>query len=232
MNNNLIRIEKDNLSEKIENNKINEIQKTTSDNINNILDLEILEIQSEELTKNQIQEITNSTNNWFGIKLDFSDIEVHLSGSDKIFIIKNNWKIIWFLSTKTLKDLEYIYWVSIDKNFQWKWIYKNINNIVPWKKFFLRTQNQNVIKFLQKSGYNVYYWEKAFNEILKNLTKNELLNFFEKLWNNISGFENWVFKNAYPGKMGIEENVKFIDEKFYPWFNHEAWDSILVFYEK
>lgn len=232
MNNNLIRIEKDNLSEKIENNKINEIQKTTSDNINNILDLEILEIQSEELTKNQIQEITNSTNNWFGIKLDFSDIEAHLSGSDKIFIIKNNWKIIWFLSTKTLKDLEYIYWVSIDKNFQWKWIYKNINNIVPWKKFFLRTQNQNIIKSLQKSGYDVYYWQNAFAEILKNLTKNELLNFFEKLWNNISGFENWVFKNAYPGKMGIEENVKFIDEKFYPWFNYEAWDSILVFYEK
>lgn len=232
MNNNLIRIEKDNLSEKIENNKINEIQKTTSDNINNILDLEILEIQSEELTKNQIQEITNSTNNWFGIKLDFSDIEAHLSGSDKIFIVKNNWKIIWFLSTKTLKDLEYIYGVSIDKNFQWKWIYKNINNIIPWEKFFLRTQNQNIIKSLQKSGYDVYYWQNAFAEILKNLTKNELLNFFEKLWNNISGFENWVFKNAYPGKMGIEENVKFIDEKFYPWFNYEAWDSILVFYEK
>lgn len=232
MNNNLIRIEKDNLSEKIESNNIKTIQKLTSENVDEILNLEILEISSKELNENQILEITNSTNNWFGIKLDFSDIKAHLLESDKIFIIKNNWKIIWFLSTKTLKDLEYIYWVSIDKNFQWKWIYKNINNIVPWKKFFLRTQNQNVIKSLQKSGYNVYYWEKAFNEILKNLTKNELLNFFEKLWNNISGFENWVFKNAYPGKMGIEENVKFIDEKFYPWFNYEAWDSILVFYEK
>lgn len=232
MNNNLIRIEKDNLSEKIENNKINEIQKTTLDNINNILDLEILEIQSEELTKNQIQEITNSTNNWFGIKLDFSDIKAHLLESDKIFIVKNNWKIIWFLSTKTLKDLEYIYWVSIDKNFQWKWIYKNINNIIPWEKFFLRTQNQNIIKSLQKSGYDVYYWQNAFAEILKNLTKNELLNFFEKLWNDTSNFEDWVFKKAYPSKMWTQENVKFIDENFYPWFDYEAWDSILVFYKK
>jgi len=199
--------------------------------------LESLWISVEEFLPNNIpneyiQDIQNSTNSWFWIHLSEDDIRNHLFLSDKIFLLKDKGKIIWFSSIKIFRDFTYRYWSAIHKDYQKKWIYSQLNKHVSWKQWFLRTQNQNIIRWLEKSGYKILTGELAYNFMKQKIDEETINNFFSHLDSWVNKYEKWIFKCAYWSAMGNKENVKFIDKWFHPEFIPERWDALLVVYYK
>lgn len=205
---------------------------TKSMDILQSINIGIDEIVCDKLSENEISNIMTLTNTWFWIQLSEEDIKNHLFKSDKIFLLKDREKIIWFSSIIFLEWLVYRFGSVIDSSYQKQWIYSHFNSYISGEEGFLRTQNHNIIKSLNKAWYQTYLWEIAYGHILQRVEKEKIDLFFASLDNWTSTFSKGVFKKAYWSPMWTEETVNFISHEIYPHFNHKEWDALLVFYHK
>lgn len=188
----------------------------------------------EEVSIDFLEELKNVANDWFWINMDLEDIRNHIYKSDEIFILKINWEIVWFSSLVNLKDFTYRFWTVIRKKFQAQWLYKKLSHTILEKdrQYFLRTQNKNIIKSLQKSFDNVIYWKEALLFMNNSLDNEHITDFMMTHWDHDKTLnENWIFKWAYPSwKMWEQSRVNYIDSEFYEDFDSDNGDSLLVVY--
>ena len=201
---------------------------------NMLVNYSILEYKPEDIPENYFDTLMEVANDGFWIQMSLEDVKNHILRAEQVFILKINNQIVWFSSLKELNDFIYRFWTVIKKDYQAHWLYKILSKTILDKKkfYFLRTQNQNVIKSLQKEFKNVLYWEKALQFILSKWINIDSINSFmlfcgdkgKTLW------KNGIFKGVYGWKMWEEHRVKYIDEKFQKWFDSERWDSLLVVY--
>lgn len=209
----------------------------TSDAVKDLVEQNNITIEvynPSNFPENEMQEIINVTRSGFWVNVWDDDIKSHLFKSTHIYIIRNNWIIVWFSSIIIINWFVYRFWTSINKEHQWKWLYKIIWEKIwnDWK-YFLRTQNQNIISSLKKQWFRVLIWEDAYEFLLNNwMSEEELNDFFTNLdwWKKC--LKKGLFKWVYWWPMWDKQNVKFIDKEFYPWFDYESWDSLLVAYYK
>ncbi|PID34954.1 MAG: hypothetical protein CR971_00610, partial [candidate division SR1 bacterium] len=204
----------------------------TSINILKLMGINIEEFLPHNIPKKYIQSIQNSTNSGFGIQLSEDDIKNHLFLSDKVFLLKDKDRVIGFSSIKFFGDLIYRFGSVIHKDYQKKGIYTHLSNYVSGKQGFLRTQNQNVIKSLQKSGYRTLTGELAYDFMAQKIDNENINRFFAHLDNGINKFYRGIFRKVYEGPMGNKENVKFIDKNFHSDFEYKEGDALLVVYYK
>lgn len=200
--------------------------------IRSILDISIEKMIPIELSELYFNDLKNVTNSWFWITLEENDIKNHLYKSDLIYVIKNSWDIIWFSSIKLFNQYVYRYWTVIQRDYQWKWIYKLLNNYMWLENWFLRTQNLNIINSLKNTWYNVLLWKEAYLYITESIKKEDFHKIFVDLWDENDFLNDWVFKWVYWWKMWYDWNVSFIDDNYYEWFDYVNWDSLLVVYNK
>ncbi|MFC2696320.1 MAG: GNAT family N-acetyltransferase, partial [Candidatus Absconditicoccaceae bacterium] len=206
--------------------------KSTNNRLLESLGISVEEFLPNNIPNEYIQDIQNSTNSGFGIHLSEDDIRNHLFLSDKIFLLKDKGKIIGFSSIKIFRDFTYRYGSAIHKDYQKKGIYSQLNKHVSGKQGFLRTQNQNIIRGLEKSGYKILTGELAYNFMKQKIDEETINNFFSHLDSGVNKYEKGIFKCAYGSAMGNKENVKFIDKGFHPEFIPERGDALLVVYYK
>ena len=204
-------------------------------NIDNLLDVKysIEEIKPENISENEFNELLEIANNWFWIKMSLDDVKNHLLKSDLLYLMKINNNIVGFSAIVFIKNLIYRYWTVIKKEFQNHGLYKILNDNIKINNqtYFVRTQNKNVIKSLEKSYNNILYWKDAYDYLLNNLSENELKDFFIKLWDEKNFLtENGLFEWVYWWYMWDKDNVNYIDEKFCTWFDASNWDSLLIVY--
>lgn len=203
--------------------------------VKNILDTnyKIEKYNSDNITEKLMEELLEVANDWFGIKMLLEDVQNHIYKSEDIFILKINNNIVWFSSLSRLWDFIYRFWTVIKNNFQNNWLYKKLSEVIfeDNKKYFLRTQNQNVIKSLQKTFDNVIYWEEALIYIKEYYSEEEINNFMLEHWDNEKSLdEKWIFRGVYGWKMWDKSRINYIDEEFYSSFSTNNWDSLLVIY--
>ena len=171
-------------------------------NIDNLLDVKysIEEIKPENISENEFNELLEIANNWFWIKMSLDDVKNHLLKSDLLYLMKINNNIVGFSAIVFIKNLIYRYWTVIKKEFQNHGLYKILNDNIKINNqtYFVRTQNKNVIKSLEKSYNNILYWKDAYDYLLNTLSENELKNLFINLWDEKNFLtENGIFKWVY-----------------------------------
>ena len=114
--------------------------------INNLLDNQytIEKYKPENLPITYLEKLSFVANDWFWIQMGKTDIKNHLFKSDEIFLLKINWKVVWFSSLVYLNDFIYRFWTVIIKKYQWIWLYKKLTKTILENnhKYFLRTQNK------------------------------------------------------------------------------------------
>ncbi len=212
------------------------IWKKTKNKLKEVLEVtyEIEKYNSSNIPNNYFNTLLEVANDWFGIQMWLEDIKNHIYKSDEVFLLKINWAIIWFSSISNLDNFIYRFWTVIKNKYQNNWLYTILNQVIfnKSKKYFVRTQNQNVIKALQDSFDLVLYWKEALISLEKEwLTKNKISKFMLKQWDKEETLcEKWIFNWVYGWKMWDKTRVDYIDDKFYSWFNSEKWDSLLVIY--
>ncbi len=205
-------------------------------NIGNILDVKykIIEYNSEDIPESYFEKLLDVANDWFWIKMDLVDVKNHLYKAKKVFILKINNEIVWFSSLANLQDFTYRFWTVIKKKYQANWLYKKLSKTIIWnnEKYFLRTQNKNVIKSLEKSFDVVLYWKDALN-FLENskININKINSFMLNVWDKKETLDKkGVFRWVYPWKMWDKRSVNYIDWEYLEDFNYELGDSLLVVY--
>jgi len=201
-------------------------------NIKNILEVNytIEKYSSNSIPESYFNKLLNVANDWFWIKMWEEDVKNHLYKSEEVFILKINNIIVWFSSLNNLEKFTYRFGTVIKKEYQKHWLYKKLNKVIleKNKKYFLRTQNKNVIKSLEKTFDNVIYWKKALNFMKEGISVEKINNFMINNWDEKEILdENGIFKRAYKWKMWQESRVDYIDKDFYNDFNSELWDSEL-----
>ncbi|NUJ97215.1 hypothetical protein HGA92_00315 [Candidatus Gracilibacteria bacterium] len=208
-----------------------------SDAVKNLVEQNNITIEvynPSDFPEYEMQEVINVIRSGFGVKVGDNDIKSHIFKSTHIYIIKNNGIIIGFSSIIIINGFVYRFGTSISKEQQGKGLYKILGEKIGNDgKYFLRTQNQNIINSLKKQGFTVLLGEDAYDFLLNNGMIEEELNYF---FTNLDGgkkcLEKGLFKGVYGGPMGNKQNVRFVDENFYPGFNYENGDSLLVAYYK
>jgi len=203
--------------------------------INNIIDVEykIDFYKSIYIPDDLMDQLYSVANDWFWIKMWKEDVKNHIYMSEDIFILKINWEVVWFSSLSHLWDFIYRFWTVIKKKFQANWLYKKLSKTImnDSKKYFLRTQNRNVIKSLEESFDNVIYWRDAYELMTNNLDIVDIDNFLLNHWDSKETLnKDWIFKWVYGGKMWDKSRVNYVDKDFYEWFSPNEWDSLLVIY--
>jgi len=212
------------------------IWEKTKKEIKEVFDVnyEIEKYNSLSIPTNYLNILLEVANNWFWISMWLEDIKNHIYKSDEVFLLRINWEIVWFSSIANLDNFVYRFWTVIKKEYQNNWLYTILNKVIfdSSKQYFVRTQNKNVIKALQDSFNVVFYWEKALDYLKeKGLSKRHISKFMIEKWDKEETLcELWIFNWVYGGKMWEKDRVNYIDEEFYPWFNSEKWDSLLVIY--
>jgi hypothetical protein len=188
-----------------------------------------------EDNKDLLSNIVEITNSAFWINMDKNDVKNHILKADKVFFVFHNEKIIWFSSVVYFGKLVYRFWTAIDRNYQGKGLYKKITRYIyslhKEAIYFLRTQNQNVIKSL-KSEFNVLIGKQALDFLIGHWLNIDSIE-FRKFKNEYLSWEltdQWIFKKAYPWRLWINWNVNFITDSFYPWVDVYNGDSLLVVY--
>lgn len=203
--------------------------------INNIIDFEYIieKYNPRNISDDLMDSLIVVANDWFWIEMSDIDVKNHIYKSEDIFILKINWEVVWFSSLSHLWDFIYRFWTVIKKRFQANWLYKKLSKTIMdnSKKYFLRTQNRNVIKSLEQSFDNVIYWKDAYELMTRDLDIVDIDNFLLNHWDTTETLnENWIFKWVYGWKMWEKSRVNYIDENFYEWFSSDTWDSLLVIY--
>lgn len=208
---------------------------TISHSIDDILEprYTIEKYLSEEIPANFIPDMLDVANDWFWIDMDKKDIEDHIYKSKYVFLLRINWKIIWFSSISTIWDFTYRFWTVIKQRFQSYWLYKMLNIILDeenWKHF-LRTQNVNVIKSLSNTFDNVMVWKEALLFMSRNIWISDINDFMISHWDKKWTLDtNWIFRWVYQWRMWDKSRVTHIDSTFYDDFYPDDWDSLLVAY--
>lgn len=186
-----------------------------------------------EISNQLLSQLHIIANDWFWINMEREDIENHIFKSDLLYLLQIDWDNVWFSSLARLWDFVYRFWTVIKKQYQWNWLYKRLSESIVEndKKYFLRTQNLNVIKSLKKSFNNVLYWKEALDYMLNNISTKCISDFLIKHWDKKETLNNnWIFKWVYWWSMWDSSRVNYIDSNFYNWFSSEEWDSLLVVY--
>ena len=195
---------------------------------------EIIEYNSKEIPEFYFEKLLSVANNWFGIEMDLEDVKNHLFKAEKVFFLKINDEIIWFSSLSSLKNFTYRFWTVIKKKYQANWLYQRLSKAIlkDNEKYFLRTQNKNVIKSLRKSFDVVLYWKEALEHLVKSeISINKINDFMISVWDKEKTLDNnWIFREIYGWKMWDEDRVNYIDWDFTEGFDTEKWDSLLVVY--
>jgi len=203
--------------------------------INNIIDVQytIDAYKANDIPDELMDQLLDVANDWFWIEMWKEDVKNHIYMSEDIFILKINWEVVWFSSLSHLWDFIYRFWTVIKKKFQANWLYKKLSKTIMDndKKYFLRTQNKNVIKSLEESFDNVIYWKEAYDFMIKDLDIIDIDNFLLNHWDSKETLaDDGIFKWVYGWKMWEKSRVDYIDNDFYKWFSPEIWDSLLVIY--
>lgn len=216
----------------------NEIKKTIKNILNlphiNNITIDIIndprEIQDEEFHK-----IANVTSDAFWIPMGLQDIKNHIYQNPKVYLSKNNWNIIGFSWVRTYWDFIFRHGTAVHHLFQSIGVYpkmiKTISDDLNRSKFFLRTQNNNVIKSYQKLGFKVMLWEEWLRYMKEHFSDQDLHGImkdaFEEDLSNITN--QWgIFRGVYGGLFGKEGNVDHITSEVYPSFDSLKWDALLV----
>lgn len=172
-----------------------------------------------------INDLIEIAENWFWIEMSQDDILSHIIDADDVYLITCWWKICWFSSVQYVWEFVYRFWTVIHKKYQAHWLYVALNDLIfQWKKMFLRTQNQNVIKAHIKSWRTVLVWKEALLYLENNLWIEHLNKFF---WHNQIDCD-WIFRWVYWSYLWDSNHVKHIDDDYYKWFKPENWDALLV----
>ncbi len=189
----------------------------------------IEEISPHHVTHEMIQEVLSVSCQWFWIAMTYEDIKNHLSGSERIFLIKERWVIQGFSSTKTLNGMVYHYGTVISPRLQGSGIFTQLNEwiIQAHPVMFLRTQNQNIIASFEKLWAKVYLGTQAFERMSWITQKAHFDDFFGN-----ACFEDGIFKWVYGAYLGTEQTVQFITDSMYPGMQPQEGDALLVLIEK
>lgn len=179
----------------------------------------------QEITPEDFETLAKISSSGFGVPMGFEDVRDHITESDEIYIIKEDWEIRGFSSIKIVNDIVYRYWTVMGPELQWKWVYTELNRRIfeNTSVMFLRTQNMNVLSAHQHTGRRVFLWSEAMQFLEKYISRDDFSHFF---WN--PDFENGIFRGAYGWYLWSPERVRFITDDDYPWFHSENGDALLA----
>jgi hypothetical protein len=185
------------------------------------------EMKKEEISIEMIEELWMIAWLAFSSKRGVKNVNKRIKSSEDVILIYVWDNLIWFSCIRYIKWIMYRNWTVLLPQFQWKWIYTNINSYLLKKSpiFFTKTQNLNVIRSFEKSWKEVVIWDKALLELKKRwISKKDLQDFI-----GMAIEEDWVFKKAYKWYNWDPDRVSHIKPNYYPGFNSADGDSLLIF---